>query len=57
MGIEHVYNVDPIMNGAAVTTLLQEALSRDAVTLIIARRPCLLAAGAIKKREKSHAPT
>jgi indolepyruvate ferredoxin oxidoreductase alpha subunit len=57
MGMEHVYTVDPIMNGEAVTTLLQEALSRDELTLIIARRPCLLAAGAIKKREKSNAPT
>jgi indolepyruvate ferredoxin oxidoreductase alpha subunit len=55
-GIKNVHTVDPILDTAGVTRLVQEALGRDEITLIIARRPCLLAAGAIKIREKSHAP-
>jgi indolepyruvate ferredoxin oxidoreductase alpha subunit len=55
-GIKNVHTVDPILDTVGVTRLVQEALGRDEITLIIARRPCLLAAGAIKIREKSHAP-
>ena len=55
-GIKNVHTVDPILDTAGVTRLVREALARDEITLIIARRPCLLAAGAIKIREKSHAP-
>ena len=56
VGLRHIYTVDPIQDTAGVTRLVKEAIGRDEVTLIIARRPCLLAAGAIKIREKSHAP-
>ena len=55
-GIKNIHTVDPIQDTAGVTRLVREALGRDELTLIIARRPCLLAAGAIKIREKSHAP-
>jgi hypothetical protein len=36
--------------------VLREALGKDELSLIIARRPCLLAAGAIKIREKNQCP-
>jgi indolepyruvate ferredoxin oxidoreductase, alpha subunit len=53
VGMKHVYIVDPILDTPGITRLLKEALARDELTLIIARRPCLLAAGAIKVREKN----
>ena len=33
--------------------MVKDALARDELTLIIARRPCLLAAGAIKARAQA----
>ena len=55
LGIKNVHVVDPIADADAVGRVLAEALARDELSLIIARRPCLLAAGAIKQRTKSHA--
>ncbi len=55
LGIKSVQVVDPILDADGITRVLREALGREDLSLIIARRPCLLAAGAIKIREKSHA--
>jgi indolepyruvate ferredoxin oxidoreductase alpha subunit len=52
LGIKNVLTVDPIADSEAITRVLREALGRDELSVIIARRPCLLAAGAIKIREK-----
>jgi indolepyruvate ferredoxin oxidoreductase alpha subunit len=52
LGIKNVYTVDPIADADAITRVLCEALGRDELSVIIARRPCLLAAGSIKIREK-----
>jgi indolepyruvate ferredoxin oxidoreductase alpha subunit len=52
LGIKNVLTVDPIADSDAITRVLREALGRDELSVIIARRPCLLAAGAIKIREK-----
>jgi indolepyruvate ferredoxin oxidoreductase alpha subunit len=52
LGIKNVYTVDPIADADAVARVLREALGRDELSVIIARRPCLLAAGSIKIREK-----
>jgi indolepyruvate ferredoxin oxidoreductase alpha subunit len=52
LGIKNVLTVDPIADSDAITRVLREALGRDELSVIIARRPCLLAAGSIKIREK-----
>jgi indolepyruvate ferredoxin oxidoreductase alpha subunit len=56
IGIKNVQTVDPILDSAGIARVLREALGKSELTLIIARRPCLLAAGAIKVREKTNAP-
>jgi indolepyruvate ferredoxin oxidoreductase alpha subunit len=56
IGIKNVQVVDPILDSAGIKRVLREALAKSELTLIIARRPCLLAAGAIKVREKTNAP-
>jgi indolepyruvate ferredoxin oxidoreductase alpha subunit len=56
IGIKNVQVVDPILDSAGIKRVLREALAKSELTLIIARRPCLLAAGAIKVREKNNAP-
>jgi indolepyruvate ferredoxin oxidoreductase alpha subunit len=55
LGVKNIQLVDPIADAAGIHNALQQALSRDEISLIIARRPCLLAAGAIKQREKANA--
>jgi indolepyruvate ferredoxin oxidoreductase alpha subunit len=52
VGIERVHTFDPIVQPDEATRLLREAMARDELTVIIARRPCLLAAGAMKVRHK-----
>ena len=56
IGIKNVQTVDPILDASGIERVLREALGKDELSLIIARRPCLLAAGSIKMREKSNAP-
>jgi indolepyruvate ferredoxin oxidoreductase alpha subunit len=52
LGIKNIHVIDPILESAGIPRVLREALAKDELSLIIARRPCLLAAGAIKVREK-----
>jgi indolepyruvate ferredoxin oxidoreductase alpha subunit len=54
-GLQHVYVVDPIAQPDEVKRLVSEAMARDELTLIITRRPCLLAANAIRNLEKANA--
>jgi indolepyruvate ferredoxin oxidoreductase alpha subunit len=56
LGIKNLQLVDPIADSTGIKDVIQQALDRGEISLIIARRPCLLAAGAIKVREKANAP-
>jgi indolepyruvate ferredoxin oxidoreductase alpha subunit len=56
LGLKNVQLVDPVAHASDIQKIIQQALDRDEISLIIARRPCLLAAGAIKMREKANAP-
>jgi indolepyruvate ferredoxin oxidoreductase alpha subunit len=56
LGVQHVRVFDPILESGKIPDILREALARNELSLLIARRPCLLAAGAIKIREKQHGP-
>jgi indolepyruvate ferredoxin oxidoreductase alpha subunit len=55
IGIKNVQVVDPILDADRIATIVREALGKDELSLIITRRPCLLAAAAIKMHEKSNA--
>ena len=55
LGIENVQVFDPIAEAEVIPDILKTALGRNELTLLIGRRPCLLAAGAIKVREKANA--
>jgi indolepyruvate ferredoxin oxidoreductase, alpha subunit len=55
LGVKNVRVFDPIMESEAIPGILREALAKPELSLLIARRPCLLAAGAIKVREKANA--
>ncbi|MGC4056225.1 MAG: thiamine pyrophosphate-dependent enzyme [Paludibaculum sp.] len=52
MGIQDVHVMDPIQDPAAFTELVKGRLETGGLSVIIARRNCLLAAGAIKQYEK-----
>ena len=56
LGVKNVHVFDPIMESDKIPAIVAEALAKDELSLIIARRPCLLAAGAIKIREKAAMP-
>jgi indolepyruvate ferredoxin oxidoreductase alpha subunit len=55
LGIKNVKVFDPILEADAIADIVREALAKDELTLLIGRRPCLLAAGAIKVREQQNA--
>lgn len=48
MGIRNIHVVDPFKNQDDFERLVQEALVPDELTLIVARRPCVLIAGQIR---------
>jgi indolepyruvate ferredoxin oxidoreductase, alpha subunit len=54
LGIKRVYVIDPTLNPAAFETLVKECLDSGELSVIIARRYCLLAAGAIRQYEQSN---
>jgi indolepyruvate ferredoxin oxidoreductase alpha subunit len=51
LGIEYVDAVDPISDPHSLEPLLRARLASNALSVIIVRRPCLLAAGRIKQYE------
>ncbi len=53
LGLEHVMVIDPVRDVAQIKPMVKDALARGELTLIVARRPCLLAAGAIKARAQA----
>lgn len=52
MGIPQVHVMDPMVNPQAFQDLVQSCLDSGSLSVIIARRNCLLAAGAIRQYEK-----
>jgi indolepyruvate ferredoxin oxidoreductase alpha subunit len=55
LGINNVHVTDPTINPAAFQELVAASLARRDLTVIVARRNCLLAAGSIKEYERSAA--
>jgi indolepyruvate ferredoxin oxidoreductase alpha subunit len=55
LGISSVHVTDPTINPAAFQELVAASLASDALTVIVARRNCLLAAGSIKAYERAAA--
>ena len=55
LGVPNVYVVDPTTGPAGFEKLLAEALAKRELTVIIARRPCLLAAAKIREYESQRA--
>jgi indolepyruvate ferredoxin oxidoreductase alpha subunit len=53
LGISRVYVIDPAKDGEGFERLVSESLAQDVLTVIIARRPCLLAAKKIRQYEES----
>jgi indolepyruvate ferredoxin oxidoreductase alpha subunit len=56
LGIKNVTVFDPITESDKIRGILRAALDKHELSLVIGRRPCLLAAGAIKIRERRNAP-
>ncbi len=56
LGISDVLVVDPTVNPAGFRELVRERLAAGRLSVIIARRNCLLAAGRIKEYEKCDEP-
>jgi len=52
MGIKNVTVLDPVRQTAELEQTLIQALKTDALTVIVARQPCLLAAGRIRASER-----
>ncbi|MGC8885729.1 MAG: thiamine pyrophosphate-dependent enzyme [Verrucomicrobiia bacterium] len=52
VGVKNLYIVEPRVGSDSFEKVLTEALNRDALTVIIARRPCLLASKKLKEFER-----
>ena len=55
VGIKHVDVIEPISKAAELEAMLKLRLASNDLAVIIARRPCLLAAGKIREYEKAAA--
>jgi indolepyruvate ferredoxin oxidoreductase alpha subunit len=55
MGVKNVHVVDAVANKAEFSKLVLESLEKPELSVIIARRECLLAAKSIREWEKSNA--
>ncbi|NLX12668.1 MAG: thiamine pyrophosphate-binding protein [Phycisphaerales bacterium] len=53
LGITNVRVLDPAADPAGFEEALRQALDAEKLTLLVARRPCLLAAGKIREYEKT----
>ncbi len=56
LGVPNVVVIDPVAQRERFEQVLRDALGRDELSVIVARRPCLLAAGKIRQREKESSP-
>jgi indolepyruvate ferredoxin oxidoreductase alpha subunit len=57
IGIRNVHVIDPTLDSKAFQELVDSELTHDQLSVIIARRTCLLATGKIKQMEKCLEPT
>jgi indolepyruvate ferredoxin oxidoreductase, alpha subunit len=55
LGVKEVHVTDPTVDPPAFERLLKERLASNDLSVIVARRPCLLAAGKIREYEKAAA--
>lgn len=55
LGITSVFVIDPMSEKDRLEQVLRESLASDQLTVIVARRPCLLAAGKIKEYQRAAA--
>ena len=55
LGIDNVHVIDPVRETDRLEQVLRESLAGDRLTVIIARRPCLLATGKIKQYQRAGA--
>jgi indolepyruvate ferredoxin oxidoreductase alpha subunit len=55
LGVRNVDVIDPIADAAGFERLLSDRLERRELSVIVARRPCVLAAADIRKHEKAAA--
>jgi len=55
MGVKNVYVTDAVTNRAEFARLVEESLEKPELSVIIARRECLLAARSIREWEKANA--
>jgi indolepyruvate ferredoxin oxidoreductase alpha subunit len=55
LGVPNVDVVDPVQDPAGFERLLTDRLARRELSVIVARRPCILAAADIRKYEKANA--
>jgi indolepyruvate ferredoxin oxidoreductase alpha subunit len=53
VGVTNVHVVDPIADPAGFEKLLVDGLAKSELSVIVARRPCILAAADIRKYEKA----
>ncbi|NQU43575.1 thiamine pyrophosphate-binding protein, partial [bacterium] len=51
MGISDVHVIDPVKDADAFQESIRSSLANNELSLIIARRPCILAIGKIKEYE------
>jgi len=54
-GVEHVYVHDPVRDAPGFEKLLRERLAASELSVLVARRPCVLAAADIRRYEKANA--
>ena len=52
LGVKNVHTIDPVAQKADYAKLLEESLAKPEITVIIARRECLLAVKSIREWEK-----
>ncbi len=57
IGISNIHTLNPTREQDRLHQLIIEAMNLDELTLIVARRPCVLAAGKIRQYEKANAET
>lgn len=53
LGVPNVDVIDPVADAAGFEAMLADRLSRSELSVIVARRPCILAAADIRKYEKA----
>jgi indolepyruvate ferredoxin oxidoreductase alpha subunit len=51
-GVKNVFTINPVRERAMLKTVLADSLQKDELTVIVARSPCILAAGRIAAWDK-----